>query len=215
MLEIFNVQDLVRSSSYLLLAGIIFAESGLFFGFIFPGDSLLFLAGFAASQGYFNIVILTVLFFTSAILGDNVGYAFGKHTGKRIFKREDSLFFHKDHLRRAEEFFEKHGGKTIVMARFIPVVRTFAPILAGVGRMNYRTFFLYNLMGAVIWAIGVTLSGYFLGRLVPNADRYLVPIVIAILATSFLPTIMHFIKDKRFRTSFLNQIKKFIRKIYG
>jgi membrane-associated protein len=211
MLEIFDVQELVRSSSYLLLTAIIFAESGLFFGFVFPGDSLLFLAGFAASQGFFNIIILTTLFFFAAVLGDNVGYAFGKHTGKRIFRKKDSLLFHQDHLLRAEAFFEKHGGKTIIMARFIPVVRTFAPILAGVGKMNYKVFFLYNLVGGILWAIGVTLSGYFLGKLVPNVDRYLVPIVIAILLTSFLPAISHFIKDPELRRRTWQQIKKLLK----
>jgi membrane-associated protein len=195
-MELFNVEHLVKSSSYLVLSAIVFAESGLLFGFIFPGDSLLFLAGFAASQGYFNILILTTLFFISAVLGDNVGYAIGKHTGHRIFKKKDSILFHQDHLLRANLFFEKHGGKTIILARFIPIVRTFAPVLAGVGKMKYHIFFTYNLIGAVLWAIGVTLSGYFLGRAVPGIDQYLVPIVIGIVLISVSPTIVHLAKDR-------------------
>ncbi len=206
-MEIFNVEHLVKSSSYLVLAAIIFAESGLLFGFVFPGDSLLFLAGFAASQGYFNILILVVLFFISAVLGDNVGYAIGKHTGHRIFKRKDSILFHQDHLLRAKLFFEKHGGKTIILARFLPIVRTFAPVLAGVGKMKYATFFAYNIVGAVLWAIGVTLGGYYLGRTVPGVENYLVPIIAFILLTSFAPTFIHLAKDRALQKRLWSYLK--------
>lgn len=206
-MELFNVEHLVKSSSYLVLAAIVFAESGLLFGFIFPGDSLLFLAGFAASQGYFNIVILTTLFFISAVLGDNVGYAIGKHTGHRIFKKKDSILFHQDHLLRANLFFEKHGGKTIILARFLPIVRTFAPVLAGVGKMKYRTFFAYNIIGAVLWAIGVTLSGYFLGRAVPGIDQYIVPIIVLMILLSFAPTLIHLGRDKALQKRIWSYLK--------
>ncbi|MDO8183752.1 MAG: VTT domain-containing protein [bacterium] len=168
---------------------IIFAESGLFFGFFFPGDSLLFTAGFLASQHYINIWWLVVGAMVAAVLGDNVGYWFGAKVGPKIFTREDSLFFHKDHLRRAAEFFQQHGKKAIILARFVPIVRTFTPILAGVGKMEYKTFFSYNLIGGVLWGGGVTLAGYVLGRTIPGVDRYLWPIILLIVTTSFLPIV--------------------------
>jgi membrane-associated protein len=171
---------------------IIFAESGLFFGFFFPGDSLLFTAGFLASQNYLNIWWLVGGAVVAAILGDNVGYWFGKKVGPKIFTREDSLFFHQDHVRRAAEFFHLHGKKAIIIARFIPIVRTFTPILAGVGEMNYKTFIAYNLIGGVLWGSGLTLAGYILGATVPGVDQYLWPIIILIILVSFLPALKHF-----------------------
>ena len=186
----------IKAAGYIGLFGIVFAESGVLLGFFFPGDSLLFTAGFLASQGYFNIVILTALAFAGAILGDTVGYAFGKRIGPHIFKKEDSFFFRKDFIERARIFYERHGGKTLIFARFMPVIRTFAPILAGVGKMRYGVFLLYNFIGGILWAIGITLLGYFLGTTVPHADRYLIPIIIFIIFTSFLPTIIHFARDR-------------------
>lgn len=170
---------------------VIFAESGLLIGFFLPGDSLLFTAGFLASQGYFGVVPLMVLCFLGAILGDNVGYSFGRRVGRRIFRREDALLFHKDHLRKAEVFYERHGGKAIVLARFMPVVRTFAPIVAGVGNMQYRAFLFYNIAGGALWSLGLTGLGYFLGNAIPNVDRYLLPIVGAIVLTSVIPPFLH------------------------
>ncbi len=171
---------------------IIFAESGLFFGFFFPGDSLLFTAGFLASQGYLNIWWLVGGAVVAAILGDNVGYWFGKKVGPKIFTREESVFFHQDHVRRAAEFFNQHGKKAIIIARFIPIVRTFTPILAGVGKMEYKTFIAYNLIGGVLWGGGLTLAGYILGATVPGVDQYLWPIIILIVFVSFLPALKHF-----------------------
>jgi len=149
----FDLVALIKAAGYLGLFGIVFAESGLFVGFFLPGDSLLFTAGFLASQGFLNIWILAPLAFIAAILGDNFGYAFGRRVGPAIFTRERSLFFHKEYLERARIFYEAHGGKAIVLARFLPVIRTFAPILAGVGRMRWPTFLFYNVIGAVLWAI--------------------------------------------------------------
>lgn len=197
----FDLISLIKTAGYLGLFGIVFAESGLLLGFFLPGDSLLFTAGFLASQGYLNIWVLAVITFIAAILGDNFGYAMGKKFGPKVFKREDSFLFHRDHLERARIFYEKHGGKTIVFARFLPVIRTFVPILAGVGNMKYKNFVFFNILGAVIWAIGMAWLGYFLGNTIPNADQYIVPIVIAIIILSSLPTITHFlvylIKNKR------------------
>src|SRR3989338_1165858 len=137
----FDLASLVKTAGYLGLFGIIFAESGLFIGFFLPGDSLLFTAGFLASQGYLNIWLLVPLCFAAAVLGDNFGYAFGRRVGPKIFRKEESLLFHKHHLERARTFYERHGKKTIILARFVPFARTFAPILAGIGEMHYRTFF--------------------------------------------------------------------------
>lgn len=175
---------------------IVFAESGLFFGFFLPGDSLLFTAGLLASQGYFNVVVLWFGCMVCAILGDSVGYAFGKKVGPKIFFREDSFFFHKKHIDRTRAFYEKHGKKTIILARFVPIVRTFAPILAGVGRMEYRTFLSYNVLGGVLWSTLLIFLGYTLGALIPSVDRYLLPIVLAIIFISFLPIVWEWMKGR-------------------
>lgn len=194
----FDLEKLIQAVGYLGIFAMVFAESGLLVGIFFPGDSLLFTAGFLASTGIFNIFFLALICFIAAVLGDNVGYGFGKHYGPRIFKKEDSFWFHKKHLERAEKFYEKYGGKTIILARFTPIVRTFAPIVAGVGKMHYRTFFLYNLIGGFLWAVGISFAGYFLGKSIPNVDRYLLPIVILIIFVSLLPTIFHLIRGKFF-----------------
>lgn len=191
-----DLVSLIKTAGYLGLFGIIFAESGLFVGFFLPGDSLLFTAGLLASQGFLNIWILTPLCFAAAILGDNFGYAFGRKVGPALFTKERSLFFHKEYLEKSRIFYEHHGPATIVLARFLPFVRTFAPILAGVGRMHYSTFFFYNVLGAVLWAIGMTLLGYYLGSAVPDIERYLLPLVIAIIVISSLPSLIHIIKHR-------------------
>jgi membrane-associated protein len=180
---------------------IIFAESGLFFGFFLPGDSLLFTAGFLASQGYFNIAVLVIGCAIAAIAGDSAGYAFGHKVGPKIFTREDSFFFHKRHIERSRAFFEAHGKKTIILARFIPVVRTFAPILAGVGGMRYRTFLSYNVFGGLVWGAGFPVLGYMLGHIIPSADKYILPIVLGIVLVSFIPVAWEFWKDKRAATA--------------
>src|SRR5919199_1372896 len=154
----FDLQQIIIAFGYLGVWAIIFAESGLFFGFFLPGDSLLFTAGFLASQGVFDawggIWTLSLLCGVAAILGDSTGYAFGKRVGPRLFNRDDSRWFHKRHLRRAHDFYERHGGKAIVLARFMPFVRTFAPIVAGMGAMNYPRFLFFNVVGGVVWAFG-------------------------------------------------------------
>jgi len=195
----FDIVSLIKTAGYLGLFGIIFAESGLFVGFFLPGDSLLFTAGFLASQGYLNIWLLVPLCFAAAVLGDNFGYAFGRRVGPKIFKREDSFLFHKQHLERARSFYERHGKKTIILARFVPFARTFAPILAGVGEMHYRTFFSYNVIGGFLWAVCLPLLGYFLGSMIPGIDRYLLPIILAIVIISILPAVYHGWKDYRER----------------
>lgn len=204
----FDLVELIKTAGIIGLAFIVFAESGLLIGFFLPGDSLLFTAGFLASQGILNIWLLLPILFVSAVLGDSVGYAFGKKVGPKIFTKEDSLFFHKDHLIRSQAFFERHGGKTIIIARFLPLVRTFAPILAGVGAMHYRSFLIYNVIGALLWAVGLTLGGYYLGKVVPNADHYLLPIIAGIIILSASPTLIHICRNKETRQRIIIQIKK-------
>jgi len=200
MFDLFGDQslpDLIRTVGYLGLFGIVFAESGLFFGFFLPGDSLLFTAGFLASQGYLNIWILLAVLFVAAVLGDNVGYTFGRKVGHKIFSRTDSIFFHKDNLVRAEKFYEKYGSMTIIIARFVPIVRTFAPIVAGIGKMSYKVFFLYNLIGGLLWVLSMTFAGYLLVKIIPDIESHLTLVVGIIIILSILPPIFHFIKEKR------------------
>lgn len=166
---------------------IIFAESGLFFGFFLPGASLLFTAGVLASKGVFNPWILIPLVTVAAILGDNVGYWFGAKIGIKLFERPNSRFFKQEHLRAAHEFYEKHGKEAVILARFIPIVRTFAPIIAGVASMNYRQFVLYNIAGAILWATGVTSLGYFLGAKFPFVQNYITPIILVIILVTTVP----------------------------
>lgn len=187
---------LIESFGYAGLAFIIFSESGLLFGFFFPGDSLLFTAGLLSSRGILSIAAVVAISFVAAVAGDNVGYSFGKKVGPRIFNREKSLLFDKDHLVKAQLFYEKHGSKTIVLARFMPFIRTFAPIVAGVGSMDYKTFFTFNLIGGLLWAVGLPLAGYFLGRTLPDIDKYLLPIIAFIIIASVLPTAAHLLKEK-------------------
>lgn len=193
----------------------VFAESGLLVGFFLPGDSLLFTAGFLASQGVFYLPILMALCFIAAVTGDSVGYAFGHRVGRRIFNRPESLLFHRHNLLRAEKFYEQHGGKAIVLARFLPVIRTFAPILAGVGAMHYKTFLAYNVLGGALWAIGLPLLGYFLGSFIPDPDRYLLPVVVLIITLSIMPTLFHILRTAEDRRRVRQALQQVWQKIRG
>ena len=195
----FDLLALIKAASYLGIFAIVFAESGLFFGFFLPGDSLLFTAGLLASQGFLNIALVLLVTVLAAISGDSVGYAFGRHVGPRIFTKEDSLFFHKKYVKKAEAFFERYGGKTLILARFVPGVRTFVPIVAGVGNMRYRTFLTYNIIGGVVWTLVVTLLGYFLGKVVPDVDKYLLPIIGGIIILSILPSAISILRTRAMR----------------
>lgn len=211
----FDLISLIKGVGYIGIFAIVFAESGLFLGFFLPGDSLLFTAGFLASQGFLNIWVLCIGVFIAAVLGDSVGYAFGRRVGPRIFQQEESLLFNKANLYRAERFYEKHGGKAIILARFMPVIRTFAPILAGVGAMQYSKFLFFNVVGGVIWGIGISLAGYYLGSLIPDVDRYLIPIIAAILLASALPGIIHLARDRKQREQIILALKKFLSRSDG
>lgn len=191
-----DLLELIKYVGPIGVAAIVFAESGLLIGFFLPGDSLLFTAGFLASQGFMPIWLLIGLAFPAAVIGDSVGYSFGYRLGRRLYQRPDSRFFRRKDLLRAEEFYRKHGGKAIVLARFLPVVRTFAPIVAGTAAMPYRSFLSYNILGGVLWAIGLPLAGYFLGSMIPDVDRYLLPIIGAIIVLSLLPTVFHLLQSR-------------------
>lgn len=206
-----NLTNFIQAAGYLGIFGVVFAESGVLLGLFLPGDTLLFTAGFLASQDIFNYWHLVLVIFLGAVLGDSFGYAFGKKVGPAIFKKEESIFFHKDHIERARVFYEKHGGKTIILARFTPIVRTFAPILAGVGGMTYWRFLSYNLLGGLIWTFSMTSLGFYLGNLVGNIDYIIIPLVLAILLISFMPAITP-LRKKENRQKFVAEIRKIFRK---
>ncbi len=201
MLPGVDLEQLILAVGLIGLFAIIFAESGLLFGFFLPGDSLLLTAGVisAAHPDAFPIWLVCAVCFVAAVTGDAVGYWFGQRVGRRLYERPDSRFFKKSHLVAAEAFYEKHGGKTIVIARFLPFVRTFAPIVAGTARMPYRRFAVYNFSGALLWAIGVPLAGYALGSIIPAEvlDRWLYVIIAVVIALSILPTVIHIYRQNR------------------
>lgn len=186
--HLYRFDELIRWGGYLVLVIIVFSETGLLAGFFLPGDSLLVTAGLlAAVEGTLNIWFLNLLLSGAAILGDTTGYWLGRHFGPRIFNREDSFFFHKNHLLRTQQFYEKYGAKTIILARFIPIVRTFAPTVAGVGRMEYKRFLTYNILGGIGWVAGMTLTGYFLGRSIPDIEKQIHWVILIVIVLSFLP----------------------------
>jgi membrane-associated protein len=202
ILDALRTHDLMALIETVGLIGVwsmIFAESGLLIGFFLPGDSLLFTAGFLASPGVeiFGIYPLLIGSWIAAVVGDNVGYEFGKRFGRKLFFKEDSLLFKKENLVKAEDFYKEHGGKALVLARFMPVVRTFVPIVAGIGKMDHMKFTFYNFLGGTIWVFGVGSAGYFLGSLIPDIDKYLLPIVLGIIIVSIAPPIIHFYKDSK------------------
>ena len=197
-----DLPALVQWAGYVGLTLIIFAETGLLVGFFLPGDSLLVTAGLLAADPTFglNVWLLGGILTVAAIVGDTVGYNVGKATGPRIFTREDSLFFHKDHLLKAQAFYEKHGGKTIIIARFMPIVRTFAPVVAGVGRMEYRSFLMYNVVGGVLWIWSMLLTGWVLARTVPGVAKHVEKIILLVVFLSILPGIIAWIRERGKKT---------------
>ena len=179
---------------------IIFAETGLLVGFFLPGDSLLFTAGILASEGHLDLALVLTGCFVAAVAGTEVGYAIGTRAGPRLFSRPDSRFFKQEYVERTKAFFDRHGSKTIVLARFVPIVRTFTPVMAGVGTMNRRTFTLYNIFGALLWTVGVTMLGYALADVIGNSvDKYLLPLIAVIILVSFIPPFLEWRRSKRTR----------------
>lgn len=206
----FDLANIIETVGYVGLFAIVFAETGLFIGFFLPGDSLLFTAGLLASQGVFNIYTLLPILFSAAVLGDSTGYFIGQKFGKRLFQRENSRLFKKEHLLRAKAFYEKHGGKTIILARFIPVIRTFAPVVAGMADMKYSTFLFFNVIGGVFWAIGMPVLGFFLGTSIPDIDQYLLPIVALIIFISILPGLVETTNTAQKREKLVAAVKVFL-----
>lgn len=190
-----GLTELIQTVGYIGLFAMVFAESGLFFGFFLPGDSLLFTAGFLASQGFFDERILIPLFAVAAILGDSAGYWIGAKAGKWLMRQKESFFFKKEYVTKAQDFYDKHGGKTLILARFIPAVRTFVPIVAGMAEMQYTKFLTYNIVGGILWGAGLSAAGFFLGSRIPHVDKYLLPIILVIIIVSVLPGVIHMRKD--------------------
>lgn len=195
-MDLVHPDRLIEAFGTIGLILVVFAESGLFFGFFLPGDSLLFTAGVFAARGDLTLPVILVGVFLAAVAGDQVGYAFGRNVGPALFRRPDSRFFKKEHLDRAHRYFEEHGVKTIVLARFVPVVRTFAPIVAGAGNMPYRTFVTYNVVGGLLWGVGVTMLGFLLGEAI-DIDRYLLPVIGLIVVASFVPVLVEVRRSRR------------------
>jgi membrane-associated protein len=193
----YSLDQLVRWGGYAVLVVIVFTETGLFVGFFLPGDSLLITAGLVAATGTLNIWWLTILLAVAAVVGDRVGYAIGYRIGPRLFTREKSLLFNPRHVERTRRFYARHGAKTIVIARFVPIVRTFAPVVAGVGQMAYRRFVLYNVVGGVAWVTSMTWAGYALGQMVPDIGRHIHVIVIIVIVLSVIPIGVEILRERR------------------
>lgn len=210
----FDVKQLVESGSVLLIAAIVFAESGLLIGFFLPGDTLLFGAGLAASQGTLPLGWLIGAVVAAAIVGDNVGYSIGRRTGKRIFHKEEGILFRRDHIDRAEKFYEKHGGKTIVLARFVPMVRTFAPVVAGASKMPRQRFMVFNVLGGVLWGVSMPVLGYALGQKIPHLDKYIEVVLVGVVVLSILLSLAHLLKDKDVRDKVAARLRLFLRNIF-
>jgi len=197
--QLTDVREMVRVGGYVGLTAIIFAETGLLVGFFLPGDSLLVTAGLFSAQPQFglNVYLLGAILTVAAIVGNSVGYAIGRASGPRLFTRDDSLLFKKKHLYRAQEFYAKHGGKTLVIARFMPIVRTFVPVVAGLAQMPLATYTAYNVLGAVLWIWSMLLTGHFLGRVVPGIDEHIEPLILIVIAVSLLPAVISWLRERR------------------
>lgn len=198
---LYNVPELIRLGGLIGMVAIVFAETGLMVGFFLPGDSLLVTAGIFAARGDLNILSLNGLVVLAAIAGDATGYYIGRSAGRALYNRPDSLLFRREHLIRTHEFYERHGGKTIVIARFMPIVRTFAPVVAGAAEMTYRHFAVYNVIGGALWVASMTLTGYFLGRSIPNIEQNIHLVVAGVIALSLLPGFIAWLRNRQARVT--------------
>lgn len=206
-----NIDKVILGTGLLAIGGTVFAESGLLIGFFLPGDTLLFGAGILASQGTFNLGHLLVVVIVAAIVGDNVGYSIGHRTGKRLFNKKDSILFRQEHIERAEKFYEKHGGKTIIMARFVPIVRTFAPMVAGMGKMPRKRFMFFNIIGGILWGGGVIMLGYWIGSKVPWVEHFITPIILGVVVLSIAGSMIHVFKERETRELMVKKMKGWLR----
>lgn len=206
-----EVSRLIEVGGIFAIGATIFAETGLLIGFFLPGDTLLFAAGFFAAQGRINLASAIAVIVLGAFFGNIVGYEIGKRNGKRIFNKEDSILFHKKYVTQAEDFYKKHGGKTILFARFIPIIRTLAPLMAGTAKMNYRNFLIYNFIGAVLWGTSITLIGYWAGRVIGqyfNIDKYLFPAILLATILTFGASFAHALREPETRQALAKKIKR-------
>jgi membrane-associated protein len=197
----YALDDLIRWGGYAVLVAIVFTETGLLIGFFLPGDSLLITAGLVAATGHLNIWWLNALLIVAAIVGDSVGYAIGWRAGPRLFTRPKSLLFNPKHIERTRAFYARHGAKTIVIARFVPIIRTFAPVVAGVGQMEYRRFVFYNVAGGVGWVTSMTWAGYLLGQAVPNIGEHIHVVVASVILLSLIPIVVELVRERRRRSA--------------
>ena len=195
--QLYDFKSLIEWGGYTIVFVIVFAETGLLLGFFLPGDSLLVTAGLLASTGLLSVWIMGLLLMVAAISGQSAGYAIGQAAGARLFTREDSLLFKRSHLLRAHEFYERHGGKTVVIARFMPIFRTFVPVVAGAARMDLRRYTMFNVIGATLWVWGMLLIGYLLGSLVPGIDKHIELVIIVVIALSLMPGAIAWWRQRR------------------
>jgi membrane-associated protein len=195
--RLYHFDALIQWGGHIVLIAIVFCETGIMAGFFLPGDSLLITAGLIAASGKLNVYLLLFELSVAAILGDTLNYAVGRRLGPRLFTKEDSFFFNKKHLIRTQHFYEKYGAKTIVIARFVPIIRTFAPAVAGVGQMEYSKFIFYNVTGGLLWVFSMILGGYFLGSAIPNIDKHVHKIILVVIVVSFMPIVIEFWKARR------------------
>lgn len=213
--------DFIQAVSLIGVALVVFAESGLLIGFFLPGDSLLFTTGFLISTGVLqlNVHFVVIILFLAAVVGDSVGYTFGRRFGPKVFSKPDARLFKQEYVQQAQAFYEKHGGKTIILARFVPIVRTFAPVVAGVGRMNYRLFLMFNLIGAFLWAVGITYIGFIFGHWFEQMgweiDHILLPVIAVIILLSISPALIHLARDKRQRTALWEGTKRELKSMFS
>ncbi len=191
--------ETIVQAGYVIMALVIFAETGLLAGFFLPGDSLLVTAGIFAARGDLDLLFLNGLLITCAIVGDATGYFIGQRMGEALWQRPDSRFFKRRYVEQTQAFYDKHGGKTIIIARFVPIIRTFAPTMAGVAKMGYTKFAVFNISGAVFWVVSMTLTGYFLGKLFPSIAKDIDKVIIVVIVLSLLPMVWHALKEKYFR----------------
>ncbi len=209
----FDIESIVHTGGILLVSLIVFAESGLLVGFFLPGDTLLFGAGLAASQGELSLPWLIIAVVTAAIVGDNVGYSIGRRMGPRLFKKKDGIIFRQEYIETAESFYEKHGGKTIVLARFTPIVRTFAPVVAGASKMPRQRFMFFNIAGGILWGAGMPLLGYFVGNRIPGLDKYIEIVILGVVVLSLLLAFGHILRDPKTRKLLWQKIKGWTSKV--
>jgi membrane-associated protein len=204
----FDVAKLIEAFGLLVIGGFVFAESGLLIGFFLPGDTLLFTAGFFAAQGKLSLPLTIFVIITCAIAGDNLGFTIGKKAGPRLFKKKDGLFFRQEYIQHAETFYEKHGGKTVLFARFVPIIRTFAPMVSGASGMTRKRFLTFDIPGAFLWGGGITIAGYFLGSRIPNIDHYIFPVLGLVMVFTLGSPVLHMLRDKKIRGALIAKLKR-------